>query len=112
MPVKSNKKKSSISKKKQNKSNIDLKKYKDRIKELDNQLKNMEDKNVRLLAEFDNYKRRTQEDRSNLLKFGGEGLAKTLLPILDDFHRTWFLSRIFLYAHTMFSTRHFPAVQS
>ena len=46
------------------------------------------DKNIRLLAEFDNYKRRTQEDRSNLLKFGGEGLAKTLLPILDDLHRT------------------------
>ena len=46
------------------------------------------DKNIRLLAEFDNYKRRTQEDRSNLLKFGGEGLAKALLPILDDLHRT------------------------
>ena len=46
------------------------------------------DKNIRLLAEFDNYKRRTQEDRSNLLKFGGEGLAKSLLPILDDLHRT------------------------
>ena len=46
------------------------------------------DKNIRLLAEFDNYKRRTQEERSNLLKYGGEGLAKALLPILDDLHRT------------------------
>ena len=45
------------------------------------------DKNIRLLAEFDNYKRRTQEERSNLLKYGGEGLAKALLPILDDLHR-------------------------
>ena len=67
MPVKSNKKKSSISKKKQNKSNIDLKKYKDRIKELDNQLKNMEDKNVRLLAEFDNYKKRKNSEIDNFL---------------------------------------------
>ena len=46
------------------------------------------DKNIRLLAEFDNYKRRTQEERSNLLKYGGEELAKSLLPILDDLHRT------------------------
>ena len=46
------------------------------------------DKNIRLFAEFDNYKRRTQEERSNLLKYGGEGLAKALLPISDDLHRT------------------------
>ena len=46
------------------------------------------DKNIRLLAEFDNYKRRTQTERSMLLKYGGEGLAKALLPILDDLHRT------------------------
>ncbi len=46
------------------------------------------DKNVRLLAEFDNYKRRTQDEKSKLLKFAGEGLAKAILPILDDLHRT------------------------
>ena len=46
------------------------------------------DKNIRLLAEFDNYKRRTQEERINLLKYGGENLAKAILPILDDLHRT------------------------
>ncbi len=46
------------------------------------------EKNIRLLAEFDNYKRRTQEERGNLLKYGGESLAKSVLPILDDLHRT------------------------
>ena len=50
--------------------------------------KRISEKNIRLLAEFDNYKRRTQEDRSKLLKYAGEGLAKAILPILDDFHRT------------------------
>jgi len=88
MPVKSNKKKSSISKKKQNKSNIDLKKYKDRIKELDNQLKNMEDKNVRLLAEFDNYKKRKNSEIDNLLKYEGYDFFKNLLSVLDDIDRT------------------------
>ena len=46
------------------------------------------DKNIRLLAEFDNYKRRTQEERSNIFKYAGEELAKAILPILDDLHRT------------------------
>ena len=46
------------------------------------------DKNIRLLAEFNNYKRRTQEERSKLFKYAGEELAKAILPILDDLHRT------------------------
>ena len=46
------------------------------------------DKNIRLLAEFDNYKRRTQEERSQIFKYAGEELAKAILPILDDLHRT------------------------
>ena len=46
------------------------------------------DKNVRLLAEFDNYKRRTQEERSKIFQYAGEELAKAILPILDDLHRT------------------------
>ena len=46
------------------------------------------DKNVRLLAEFDNYKRRTMEERSKIFKYAGEELAKAILPILDDLHRT------------------------
>jgi molecular chaperone GrpE len=72
-----------------------VKSLKEKITALENDIlkqseetQRISDKNIRLLAEFDNYKRRTQEERSNLLKYGGEGLAKALLPILDDFHRT------------------------
>ena len=63
----------------------------ERKKELIEQSEELEwkaDKNVRLLAEFDNYKRRTQEERSKLFKYAGEELAKAILPILDDLHRT------------------------
>ena len=59
--------------------------------ELENQSAELErksDKNVRLLAEFDNYKRHTQEERTKLFKYAGEELAKAILPILDDLHRT------------------------
>ena len=52
------------------------------------ELEKKSDKNVRLLAEFDNYKRRTQEERNKLFKYAGEELAKAILPILDDLHRT------------------------
>ena len=52
------------------------------------ELERKSDKNVRLLAEFDNYKRRTQEERTKLFKYAGEELAKAILPILDDLHRT------------------------
>ena len=52
------------------------------------ELERKSDKSVRLLAEFDNFKRRTQEERSKLFKYAGEELAKAILPILDDLHRT------------------------
>ena len=52
------------------------------------ELERKSDKNIRLLAEFDNYKRRTQEERGKLFKYAGEDLAKAILPILDDLHRT------------------------
>ena len=60
-------------------------------KEIADQKKELEgksDKSVRLLAEFDNYKRRTQEERMKLLKYSGEDLAKSFLPVLDDLQRT------------------------
>jgi len=52
------------------------------------ELERKSDKSVRLLAEFDNFKRRTQEERRKLFKYAGEELAKEILPILDDLHRT------------------------
>ena len=54
----------------------------------DEEIQKKIDKNIRLLAEFDNYKRRTQEERSDLFKYAGQDLAKSILPILDDLHRT------------------------
>ena len=72
-----------------------LKSLKEKIKSLESdflketeEVKRVSEKNIRLLAEFDNYKRRTQKERSDLLKYEGESLAKSLLPILDDLNRT------------------------
>lgn len=45
------------------------------------------DKHLRLHAEFENFKRRTVKERIELYKTAGEDILTTLLPILDDFER-------------------------
>lgn len=48
---------------------------------------NLNDKYLRLFAEFDNYKRRTQKERVELLQTAGKDVVVSLLPVLDDFER-------------------------
>ena len=45
------------------------------------------DKYVRLVAEFDNYKKRTLKEKSELILNGSEKTVDAILPILDDFER-------------------------
>ena len=48
----------------------------------------MKNKNIRLLAEFDNYKKRHDLEKSKLIKYEGLTIVKSILPILDDLDRT------------------------
>ena len=45
------------------------------------------DSYLRLMAEFDNYRKRTLREKSDLLKSAGETILTALLPIIDDFER-------------------------
>ncbi|MDA3881994.1 MAG: nucleotide exchange factor GrpE [Bacteroidales bacterium] len=45
------------------------------------------DKYIRLAAEFDNYRRRTLKEKSDLIKSGGELIFVNMLPVIDDFDR-------------------------
>lgn len=45
------------------------------------------DKFLRLFAEFENYKKRTNKERIELFKTAGEETMVALLPVLDDFER-------------------------
>ena len=47
----------------------------------------LENKYLRLVAEFDNYRKRTARERLEFLVVAGEDLMKGLLPVLDDFER-------------------------
>jgi len=59
------------------------------IKELslEEQLKESQESYKRLYAEFDNFRKRSQKEKSELLKYAEEGVIKQLLPVLDDFER-------------------------
>lgn len=47
----------------------------------------LEDKYLRQIAEFDNYRKRTLKEKAELIKNGGERAIESILPILDDFER-------------------------
>lgn len=42
---------------------------------------------LRLMAEFDNYRKRTLREKADLIKSGGENTLTNLLPVIDDFER-------------------------
>ena len=48
----------------------------------------LNDKHLRLFAEFENFKKRTAKERMDLYKTAGESVLTALLPILDDFERS------------------------
>ena len=55
--------------------------------ELKAQLAKSKDDYLRLVAEFDNYRRRVSKEKLDLIATAGEGVIKAILPILDDFER-------------------------
>lgn len=56
-----------------------------KIAELQESLDKLNDQHLRMLAEYDNYRKRTLQEKSDLIKNGGERVLKELLPIVDDF---------------------------
>ena len=47
----------------------------------------LNDKNLRLMAEFDNFRKRTLKEKSELIKNAGENVFVNILPLVDDFER-------------------------
>ena len=75
------------SNKKQPKPKTNAKKVENQIDDLKTELKEQEDKYLRLFAEFENYKKRTTKERIELYKTAGQEVIGSLLPVLDDFSR-------------------------
>jgi molecular chaperone GrpE len=55
--------------------------------ELQLQVKDLQDKYIRIMAEFDNFRKRSLKERMELMKSAGEDILVNILPIMDDFER-------------------------
>jgi molecular chaperone GrpE len=64
----------------------------DTIQEMGMKLEELNDKYLRLYSEFDNYRKRTLKEKTELFKTAGEDVITGLLPVLDDFERAIRLS--------------------
>jgi molecular chaperone GrpE len=60
----------------------------EKIKQLESEINMLRDMLLRKAAEFENYKRRTENDQLNLIKYAAESFIIKLLPIVDDFERS------------------------
>ena len=59
----------------------------DDLAALQQKYEELNDTHLRLRAEFDNYRKRTMREKADLIKMGGEGALKNLLPVIDDGER-------------------------
>ncbi|MCH7515620.1 MAG: nucleotide exchange factor GrpE [Bacteroidetes bacterium] len=60
----------------------------EKINQLETEVLEFKDKLLRKAAEFENYKRRTENDQMNLLTYAAESFIKKLLTVIDDFERS------------------------
>ena len=59
----------------------------EKIAELEAKIAELEDAKLRQIAEFDNYRRRTNKEKLDLMETAGENIFKEMLPLIDDFER-------------------------
>lgn len=59
----------------------------DLLEKANAEIADLKDKNLRMMAEFDNYRRRTAKEKIDLQKMAGEGIFTEMLSLVDDFER-------------------------
>ncbi len=64
-----------------------IRQLEEQIKSLEATIKESQDKNLRLYAEFDNYRKRVVAEKEDFAKYAATDLVKKFLPIMDSFER-------------------------
>lgn len=59
----------------------------DQIANLQAELEKEKSQYLYLMADFENFRKRTLKEKADLLKYGGESAMRDLLPVVDDFER-------------------------
>jgi len=57
------------------------------VRSSEEKLAEMQDKYIRLSAEFDNYRKRTLREKMELSKYAAENILIKIIPLMDDFER-------------------------
>ena len=60
---------------------------KDPLQKAQEELESLKDKYLRTVAEFDNYRKRSLKEKTELVLNGGEKTITAILPVLDDMER-------------------------
>lgn len=58
-----------------------------KVESLEKELENAKKEYLFLMAEFDNFRKRTLKEKSEIIKNGAENAMRDLLPVIDDFER-------------------------
>jgi molecular chaperone GrpE len=66
----------------------EVQKLKEKIKKLEAEKEEIKDSFIRKVAEFENYKRRTENDQLNLIKYAAEPFIVSVLQVYDDLERS------------------------
>ena len=72
----------------QNEINDEIINFEEKVQSLENEVNKFKELALRKAAEFENYKRRTENDQLNLIKYAAESLIIKLLPTVDDLERS------------------------
>ena len=60
----------------------------EKVEELEKQNEELKDSLLRKIAEFENYKRRTEKDQLNLIEYAAESVLLKIIPVYDDLNRS------------------------
>ena len=53
----------------------------------DEKIEDLTDKLTRQMAEFDNYRKRTEKEKSAMYEIGAKDIIEKILPVIDNFER-------------------------
>ena len=76
-------------KKRINTSKRSIQKNNDRVKELELQLNELQDKQLRLKAEFENFRKRKEKEIIDLIRYEGKDVIKSMISVVDDLERLY-----------------------
>lgn len=72
---------------KESQEEMSLDEYKEMIEKLQQEKEELNNQYLRLVADFQNYKKRIEKEKSDIHEFANEQLILELLPVIDNFER-------------------------